>query len=75
MIGQIHSPSEIGTVVRSQRERHNLNQRELAARLGISQTYLSQLERGTPKVLDQDYLDVLRRLGIRLKFEIVNDDD
>lgn len=75
MIGQIHSPSEIGTVVRSQRERHNLNQRELAARLGISQTYLSQLERGTPKVLDQNYLDVLRRLGIRLKFEIVNDDD
>lgn len=73
MRGEIHSPADIGAAVRRNREKHGLGQRELAGRLGISQTYLSQLERGTPKILDADYLEILRRCGVRLGFEVADD--
>lgn len=42
-------PSDLGEYIREQRERANLSLRRLADRAGISNPYLSQIERGIRK--------------------------
>jgi transcriptional regulator with XRE-family HTH domain len=52
-------PSEIGEFIRGQRERANLSLRRLADRAGISNPYLSQIERGVRK----PSAEILKRLS------------
>jgi transcriptional regulator with XRE-family HTH domain len=51
--------SEIGEFIRGQRERANLSLRRLADRAGISNPYLSQIERGIRK----PSAEILKRLS------------
>lgn len=67
------SPADVGQLVRHVRARHGLTQRELAARLGVSQRWYSELESGKGKQANERYFEVLSALGIRLMAEI--DDD
>jgi len=69
MRANIDSPASIGEVVRRVRVANGLSQRELAASLGVSQRYVTELETGRPKRLDQNYIDILRRLGITITLE------
>lgn len=62
----ITSPADVGNLVRAVRTRHGLTQRELAARLGVTHRWLSELESGKGKQANQRYFDVLGMLGISL---------
>ncbi|WP_035782758.1 helix-turn-helix domain-containing protein [Arthrobacter sp. H14] len=64
----MRSSADLGLLIHAIRVRHGLSQADLAARLGISQRYLSELETGKPKVLNEKFFDVLRDLGIVLSF-------
>lgn len=70
MKGFVSEPADLGRIVSSIRNRHGLSQDDLAAKLGISQRYLSELERGRPKVFDKRFIDVLNKLGIHLTVEV-----
>ncbi len=62
----IQSPADLGRLVRHTRRAHDLTQRELATRLGVSQRWLFELEAGKGKQLNERYFEVLAALGIRL---------
>jgi transcriptional regulator with XRE-family HTH domain len=69
----IERPEDLGRFVQRIRRDASLTQRQLAGALGISQRYLSELEAGKPKRVDQGYFDVLRKLGIVLAAETLDD--
>lgn len=69
MRGIARTPESLGEVARAVRLKHGLSQDTLAARLGVSQRYISELERGLPKILDERYFAVLHGLGITLTYE------
>ncbi|WP_326966052.1 helix-turn-helix domain-containing protein [Arthrobacter sp. CG_A4] len=64
----MNSMSDLGLMVYGIRHRIGLSQRELASRLGVSQRYLSELETGKPKVLNDQFFGVMEKLGIELGF-------
>lgn len=68
MHGVMKSVADLGLMIYGIRQRNGLSQRELAARLGVSQRYLSELETGKPKVLNHQFFAVLEKLGIELAF-------
>ncbi|MGO1545695.1 MAG: helix-turn-helix domain-containing protein [Gulosibacter sp.] len=70
MKGVAHSAEDLGEVVRTIRHTHGMSQVTLAERLGVSQRYLSELERGKPKILDEQYFGVLTKLGIKIFYEV-----
>ncbi len=57
-----HSP-DVGEFIREQRERANLSLRRLADRAGISNPYLSQIERG----IRRPSAEILKRLSRALE--------
>lgn len=69
MRGIATSAHDIGRVVREIRLAHNVSQAALAAQLGVSQRYLSEVERGLPKILDDRYISVLNAVGVTLAYE------
>lgn len=69
MHGVAKNPRSLGEVAKAIRLKHGLSQDNLAAQLGVSQRYISELERGMPKILDERYFSVLSRLGITLMYE------
>ncbi|GAB3526466.1 helix-turn-helix domain-containing protein [Arthrobacter monumenti] len=70
----MRSSADLGLLIHAIRVRHGLSQADLAARLGVSQRYLSELETGKPKVLNEKFFDVLRDLGIVLSFRETADE-
>ena len=70
----IEKPEDLGRFVHRIRTEAALTQRQLADALGTSQRYVSELEAGKPKRIDDNYFDVLRKLGIRLTVETIQDD-
>lgn len=72
MLGHINSTRDIGLVVRQERERHGMSQRTLAAKLGVSQRYLSELERGVSKIMDDKYINTLKLVGLHLRYELAD---
>jgi HTH-type transcriptional regulator / antitoxin HipB len=60
------SPRDIGSCVRNQRRRRGWTQQELADRVGVSRTFVSQLELGKPTTELALALRTLETLGIRL---------
>jgi HTH-type transcriptional regulator / antitoxin HipB len=66
---------DLGRFVHRIRRDAGLTQQQLADVLGISQRYLSELESGKPKRIDNNYFVVLRKLGIRLTAQTVSDED
>lgn len=68
MRGVMKSMTDLGLMVYTIRSRAGLSQASLAETLGVSQRWLSELETGKPKVLNDKFLDVLTQLGIELNF-------
>lgn len=64
------SPRELGALIRAVRTTHGYSQVEAAQELGITQRYLSEIERGQPKIFDQRFLRVLAALGITLEARV-----
>lgn len=62
--GTLRSPGDLGLAVKHARTTAGLTQVELAARLGVTQRWLSELETGRPKILDARLFSVISRLGI-----------
>jgi HTH-type transcriptional regulator / antitoxin HipB len=71
----VEKPEDLGRFVHRIRRDAGLTQQQLADVLGISQRYLSELESGKPKRIDNNYFVVLRKLGISLTAQTVSDDD
>jgi HTH-type transcriptional regulator/antitoxin HipB len=69
----IASPADLGRLVRHTRESHGITQRDLAARLGVSQRWLSELEAGKGKQINERYFAVLGALGIHLRATVSDD--
>jgi len=46
---QVYSAQDFGEVIRAARERKQLSQRDLAAQLGVTQAWVSSVERGNDK--------------------------
>ena len=69
----VRSPEDLGRLIRRLREANHLSQRELAARLGTSQRYVYELERGKPKTADDRYFEMLALLGITVIAESGDD--
>ena len=65
-----NSPKELGALIRAVRTTHGFSQVEAAEELGITQRYLSEIERGQPKIFDERFLRVLTSLGIRLQARV-----
>lgn len=61
------SPIEIGKIVASARRHRQLTQAQLAAALGVTQAWVSQIEKGKDNAQLGKVLRVLSYLGIRLK--------
>lgn len=57
---------EVGTVIRSARERNGLDQAELAALAGTSQAHVSRIERGHTSPSVETAARLLRVMGERL---------
>lgn len=70
----VEKPEDLGRFVHRIRSEAGLTQSQLAAALGTSQRYVSELEAGKPKRIDANYFDVLKRLGIALYVETGDDD-
>lgn len=62
---------DAGRLLRTLRERRGLSQARLAARVGASQQWLSQLERGARNATLADLERFFGGLGSRLRFEVV----
>lgn len=60
---QDEADSHVGTFIREQRERANLSLRRLADRAGVSNPYLSQIERG----IRRPSAEILKRLSRALE--------
>ena len=69
----IACPADLGRLVRHIRESHGITQRDLAARLGVSQRWLSELETGEGKQINERYFAVLDSLGIHLRATVSAD--
>lgn len=59
-----HERSDLGEYIRQQRQRANLSLRRLAERAGISNPYLSQIERGIRKPSAEILKQLSRALSI-----------
>ncbi|GAA4517443.1 helix-turn-helix domain-containing protein [Brevibacterium yomogidense] len=70
MRAQISSAADMGRLVRYVRNHHGVSQRDLAQRLGVTQRWLSELESGKGKQLNDRYFRVLTALGVRLDAEV-----
>ncbi len=67
-MGRTHLAAQLGPVVKQARRTIGWSQRQLAARVGISQAWICRVERGTADGLTLDTLDrVLEELGILVK--------
>lgn len=68
--GDIQTPQALGRAIQQARAVREFSQRELAARLGISQRWLWELEQGKPGIFTERLFEVLRATGARLSIEI-----
>lgn len=75
--GPIRSPEELGDAIRQGREIHGWSQRDLAARLGVTQKWLWELEQGKPGLLMDRLFTALRTVDVTLvaEFEDPSYDD
>lgn len=62
----IHSPKEFGALVRSEREKQQWSQSQLAELAGVSLPWLSQFERGKPTARIGLVMKTLKTLDIKL---------
>ena len=64
--GRVGSPEELGDAIRQGREIQGWSQRELAARLGVTQKWLWELEQAKPGLLTERLFAALQTVGVGL---------
>ncbi len=64
---KIHTPSELGEMIRSRRRELGLTQTELAEVANSNLRFVSELERGKPTARLENVMRVLESLGIELE--------
>ena len=67
MMYTAESASDIGAVIKTERKRQGVLQRDVAELSGVSIHFLSNLENGKPTVELQKLFQVLRTLGISMQ--------
>ena len=68
--GEIKNSEALGQILQQGRLLRGLTQQQLADKLGISQSYIWQLEAGRPTIYTNRLFELMRETGIRLKAEI-----
>lgn len=68
--GDIKNSEALGRILQQGRLLHGLTQQQLADKLGISQSYIWQLESGRPTIHTTRLFQLMRATGIHLKAEI-----
>lgn len=63
---RVYSPASLGTAIRHYRHAAGLSQAQLAARVGVHRSYLSDLERGKETEQLRRILHLLKELGVRM---------
>lgn len=69
MHGNINSTEDLGRAVVSARLARGLTQTQLAAAMGLTQRFVSELENGKSKTLSTKLFDLLDQLGIQIAFK------
>ena len=67
MMFAAESASDIGNIIKTERKRQGVLQRDVAELSGVSTHFLSNLENGKPTVELQKVFQVLRTLGISMQ--------
>lgn len=73
MHGNINSNRDLGRAVLAARLARGMSHSQLAAAMGLTQRYVSELETGKSKTLSAKLFDLLDQLGIQLAFRSVDD--
>lgn len=64
---EVRSGAELGKAIKRARYAQGVTQRELARRLGASQRYVTDIERGGPRLFAERLFAALHFLGLRLE--------
>lgn len=62
-------PSQVGLVLRAMRKSAHLSQKQLAAKLGLSQNRMSELETDTGSMRVEQLFAILSALGLELQVQ------
>ena len=65
----LRTPFDLGAAIRDQRHRLNLDQAELATRIGVSRKWIIDVEKGKPRAEIGLVLRALDALGLRLSLD------
>jgi HTH-type transcriptional regulator/antitoxin HipB len=68
--GGVASPQALGRLLQQSRLARGLSQQQVADRLGISQSYVSELESGKTSLALMRIFEILRLTGMTLEAEI-----
>lgn len=72
--GGVASPQALGRLLQQARLAKGLSQQQVAGRLGISQSYVSELESGKTSLALMRIFDIMRLTGMTLEAEIPEGD-
>jgi transcriptional regulator with XRE-family HTH domain len=70
LTGTVSSPQALGRLLQQARLARGLSQQQVAAQLGISQGYVSELESGKTSLALTRVFDIMRLTGMTLSAEI-----
>lgn len=70
LTGTVSSPQALGRLLQQARLARGLSQQQVAAELGISQGYVSELESGKTSIALTRVFDIMRLTGMTLSAEI-----
>lgn len=73
--GTVRRPDDLGLALQQARKAAGLSQRELAARMGITQRYVSEMESGRPVAAVARLVEALHEVGAVLTVAIPEGDD
>ena len=68
--GGVASPQALGRLLQQSRLAQGLSQQQVADRLGISQSYVSELESGKTSLALMRIFEIMRLTGMTLEAEI-----
>ncbi len=69
----IHSPKQLGQLIRAARKAQGMRQDDAAGSLGVSENFLGKVERGSDSVQWGKLFAVLQGLGLRLSVDVPSD--
>ncbi len=70
LTGTVSSPQALGRLLQQARLARGLSQQQVAAELGISQGYVSELESGKTSLALTRVFDIMRLTGMTLSAEL-----